>query len=263
MDDDLESRRPGAIPWGFWSFARVAYLVFADNPILATWLAIGTVLTFLAGRFLLPDLPNFEAEVSVDAISEFFLLTAAVFAVLFVVGLLLEVGITFNGLAAYRQVGVDLHAGWRAILVCRQGILLFALSWLALAVAIGGVVGLLAFINPALGVLGGLLGAGVVVGYLFVSYYFVPLLVDTGASVPDILRESLRLARLTGAEIVLYWIISIAAAVLTSLITSDSGILNVVAVLVANLANMLILTFLAILRCIIYENAVERFAPEQ
>ncbi len=262
MDDDLESRRPDAIPWGFWSFARVAYLVFSDNPILAVWLGIGTVASFLAGRFLVPDTPAFEAATDFAELGDFFLATAAIFAVLFLIGLLLEVGVTFNGLTAYRQFGVDLQAGWRVIQGCLPGIFLFALSWLALALAIGAVVGFLAFINPALGVIGALLGAGSVVGYLFVSFYFVPLLVDTGASVPNLLRESLRLARLTGSEIVLYWVVSIAAAILTSLITSDSGLLSIVALVVANLANMLLLTFLAVLRCIIYENSIERFAPE-
>ncbi|MCY3694225.1 MAG: hypothetical protein F4Y67_09420 [Chloroflexi bacterium] len=262
MDDDLESRRPDAIPWGFWSFARVAYLVFSDNPILAVWLGIGTIASFLAGRFLLPATPAFDAATDFAELGDFFLATAAIFAVLFLIGLLLEVGVTFNGLAAYRQFGVDLRAGWRVIQGCLPGIFLFALSWLALALAIGAVVGFLAFVNPALAVIGALLGAGAVVGYLFVSFYFVPLLVDTGASVPNLLRESLRLARLTGSEIVLYWIVSVAAAILTSLITSESGILSVVALVVANLANMLLLTFLAVLRCIIYENSVERFAPE-
>ena len=262
MDDDLESRRPGAIPWGFWSFARVAYLVFADHPLLVVWLGIGTAVSFLASRFLLPDTPAFDTAATFQELGNFFFATAAVFAVLFLIGLLLEVGVTFNGLAAYRRFGVDLQAGWRVIRGCLPGIFLFALSWLALALAVGAVVGFLAFVNPALGVFGGLLGAGAVIGYLFVSFYFVPLLVDTGASVPNILRESLRLARLTGSEIVLYWVVSIAAAILTSLITSDTGVLNVVALVVANLANMLLLTFLAILRCIIYENSIERFSPE-
>ena len=262
MDDDLESRRPGAIPWGFWSFARVAYLVFADHPILAVWLAVGTAITYVAGRLLLPEMPDFTAEVAMDELTGFLLVTGAVFAVLFLVGLLLEVGVTFNGLTAYRQGRADLNAGWRAVLGCLPGVLLFALSWLALSVVIGGFIGLLALLNPALAVLGAMLGAGAVIGYLFVSFYFVPLLVDTGADVPNLLRESLRLARRTGAEIVLYWVLSITAGVLTSLISSDSGILNAVAIVVANLANMLILTFLAILRCIIYENALERFASE-
>ena len=262
MDDELESRRPDAIPWGFWSFARVAYLVFSDNPILAVWLAVGTVASFLAGRFLLPEMPAFDAATDFAEFGDFLLATAAIFAVLFVIGLLLEVGVTFNGLAAYRLGGVDLQAGWRVIQGCLRGILLFALSWLALALAIGAVIGFLALVNPALGVIGAMLGAGAVIAYLFVSFYFVPLLVDTGASVPNLLYESLRLARLTGSEIVLYWVLSIAGAILTSLITSESGILSAVALVVANLANMLLLTFLAVLRCIIYENSIERFAPD-
>ena len=262
MDDDLESRRPGAIQWGFWSFARVAYLVFSDHPVLVAWLGLGTVISFVASRFMLPEMPAFETVADFAELGDFFLATAAVFAVLFLLGLLLEVGVTFNGLAAYREIGVDLGAGWRVVQGCLPGVLLFALSWLALALAIGALIGFLALINPALGVFGALLGAGAVLAYLFVSFYFVPLLVDTGGRVPNILRESLRLARLTGSEIVLYWFLSIAAAILTSLITSESGVLSIVALVVANLANMLLLTFLAVLRCILYENSVERFGPE-
>ncbi len=265
MNDELESRRPGAIPWSFWSFARVAYRIFSDNPFLVVWMLVGTAISFAFSEFLAPAIPTIaggdqsSGGLLLEELGDYAKSMALILIALFVIGLILEVGVTFNALAAYRGDRVDLREGLAAIERRPLQIVHFVLVWLALLGLAAAAAWAAGQIAPTLGILTAMLGLGVFIAFVFVSFYFVPLLVDTEFDLRDLLRASLRLARATGAEIIMYWIASIVATIFTSLISADGGVLGLVAQVVASLASVLVLTYLAVLRCVIYDNALERF----
>ena len=264
MNDDLQSNRPEALDWGIWTFVRVAYGLFADNPKLVLWMVVAVIVSLLA-NLLVPPLPDLSAGlepgtgIDDNPLVRFAVITSAITAFVFAMSLLFEMGITANGLTVYRGGPVDFAEG-QAVISRRIGPLFkLAISWLLLAAALIGVIVGLTIVHPALGILASVAGAGVYFAYLGATFYILPLMADTDFGFRDLLRESASLARASSSEIVIYWILTIALTVVTSLISSDRELFSAVAMAVSALASAMILSYLAVLRCGIYENALNRF----